>query len=352
MAGPSAQEFAALVADLRAEIAAAPPMRRTEIFSLSRQPPAAFGGRPWVHALVSLRQAAPLTGYSLNTLKRYTEPAAARRHPWGRFPAPDGADPAGRWRTWRISSLAIWAADRDPASGKPSIPDETVTEIRDRLAAGETAWVLHREYGLSESAVRHLRDLDGGRKAEGRTGRTGYAPRGGFNRKPGRPAPDPGGHLGHASPRPARRRRRDAAAAAFITALVAARPGITLREACEACEAAGVEMSTRRRRAVMDAARAAALPAILDDLAACRPSGLVTPREIAAAFGTGYWAVRGAMSRGEIRAVRDGRNWLADPSRLRFRKERRLARPSVPADRDHPDAVPLPGEEVSAGAAA
>jgi hypothetical protein len=57
------------------------------------------------------------------------------------------------------------------------------------------------------------------------------------------------------------------------------------------------------------------------------------------------------MRRGEIRAVRDGRNWLADPARLRYRRERGLTRPSAPADRDHPDAVPLPGEEVTADAA-
>ena len=85
--------FQALVADLRAELAAA--VRLERLMLLSRQKrPEAFTGRPWVWMTVTLAEAAELTGLALTSLRRYSKPsdreAGRRRLPGTPMPPPLG----------------------------------------------------------------------------------------------------------------------------------------------------------------------------------------------------------------------------------------------------------------------
>lgn len=286
------EDFTALVADLRAEITAAPRIRREEITHHAGRPPAAFTGRPWAAAPVGLREAARLTGHAYSTLHAYACPGAARHHPAVRFPPP--VPPARRWRTWLIGDLALWAATRRGGDGNGN---------------------------LQAARPRHPFPSAGGPKP---TPAAVYAAL-------------PWRHTGQV--RAARARER---AVVFSATLVRADPALTAARAARAARAAGVTVP--RWPAVMDAARAAATPAILDTITPRHPAG-ATAGEIAAAFGVTRGRVAGAMSRGEIRAVTAGRRILADPSRLRYRRETGRQTMPAPADKNHPAAVRLPQDQ-------
>jgi len=341
---PTPEDFAALVASLRAELDAAPTSHaRTALLSypVSRNPehrPASFAGRPWVLATASMRHAAWLTGYSWWTLRRYTEPGAGEKYPWGHFPAP-AVDPGGGSRTgrrWIIGDLALWAAQRDPDRGRARITTEQAAEIMGRLAAGELPSAVGADYGLTYWGVRHLRD--GYQPGRERTGRTSW---------PGEGAAHPG-----PSPLPLRwapGRRR--AVQPFVTGLVEAHPAITRQGVKDAALGAGLPPMLAGK--MLAQARAQATPAILDRIVPRSRTGLANAREIGDAFGVSRERVKAAMVRGEIRAERRGVNILADPSRLRFRQEGKVPRKRAPApvDKDHALAVLMPGEAQAAGSA-
>ncbi len=293
------EDFAALVAALRAELAAADRPRRDAILShqhdSSHAPlPESFAGRPWTAATMDLRQAAQVTGYSWYTLHGYAVegPSRARWWPHARFPPPVTPRQDGAGRKYRAGALAIWAADRDPRNGSANL----------------------------ENFPRRPRNTWKPKDLSGATWQETWT---------------------------RKRARRITAATEFAAALVRAGPAITLTQAKAAAAQAGVSMHPPRQ--VMDAARAAALPHVLAGITTADPSGLASAREISDAFGVGCQQVRRAMKHGEIRAVRKGRFWLADPARLRYRKEagRRRHAPA-PVDQDHPAAVPLPHDTEEA----
>lgn len=289
------EQFAALVAELRAELAAASEARKAGIRSHMEPggslapPPGAFAGRVWTAVTADLHEAATLTGYTWYTLHVYAAPASARHWPHARFPQACIPAREGTGRRWRIGTLAIWAADRDPAVTRP-VP---VTFPR-RLPSGKPPAPKDR------SAIPWYRS----------------------------------------STRQTARRRR--AATEFATALVRQDPALTLPALKTAAAQAGIQV-TRGWPQILDQARAAALPHILARFAP-RADGTVPLTQVAAVFRVSAHTVRVAAGRGEIRAVRDGWPYVTDPSRLRYRKANGRATMLPPVDRDHPLAVPLPGD--------
>jgi hypothetical protein len=275
MAGPSPEDFAALVADLRAELASASRLERKAVMSGARRP-ACFTGRPWTETPVLLTAAAELTGYSLWTLKSYASPSVTSPG----FPPPVTGSKT-RWRRWAVGAIAVWYAARDPAS--------------------------------SPLTGKHYR-----------------------------PPPPP-----HREP--ACKRPRREATIAFWAALIAADPSIRRDAALAAARDAGLRVPRHSHLRWLDKARAAATPRILSRFASSRPDGLVTTGEIAEVFRVSRKRVAGAAGRGEIRAIRGphGR-YFSDPSRLRFRSC--ASSVPVPVDKDHPLAVPLPGDREEAAA--
>lgn len=109
--------FAALVADLRAELDAATPEQRAAMLARPRRAlPASFRGRSWVRQHADLKQVAELTGIKYSSLRVYawrgdkTRAEDAETH--RTMPA---ATPAGGWV---IGQIAVWDATRDEARGK------------------------------------------------------------------------------------------------------------------------------------------------------------------------------------------------------------------------------------------
>ena len=298
MAGPSEEEFAALVAALRAEIATLNIPQREAIRRYTKRP-ACFGRYPWVDTSILLSDAGRLTGYSQNTLTQY----ARRKEP-------------------------PYRAALFPATVTPE------RKISFRYAAGDIAvWYVFRAGPRRGS--RHHRF--GVRQRE-------YAP------------PRAGGHV---SPYKGQRGRETAA---FLARAVADDPALTLDGAMEACAAAGVPLARNSAARALDDARAAATPVLLARFASPRPDGLVSIGEVAEVFGVPRdrvmraVAARGAI-RGQIRAVKDGWQWWTDPARLRFRSEASRLRgrrklPPGPVDKDDPRAVLLPGDKEEARATA
>jgi hypothetical protein len=337
------EDFAALVAELRAELAVATRLKRQALLN-GAETPACFTGRPWVHATVYLSDAVPLTGYSHKTLEQYATPGGKVHQPWGKFPPPVTEGRSGQSRRWRISDLALWAAPRDPSKGKPVLTDEQVADALARIEAGESPSKAAARYGLTYWGIRKYRNPgreDQTRNLSGRTGRTGFPPEVAFtpSGKPRKPPKQPR-RVKCSEPR-----RR--AALAFVTSLVVADPAITWPQVKTAAREAGVHLGVSTR--VWDEARARALPAVIAEAVSARPDGLLSPAAAGAAFGISRHRVAAAVKRGEIHAIRDRKYSLIDPARLRFRHTKPGRRtPAAPVDRDHPLAIPLPGDEKEA----
>ena len=295
MAGPSAEEFAALVADLRAEISALN-IPQKEAIRRYTQRPACFARYPWTSVSILLGDAERLTGYSRNTLMQY-----ARRKDQASlavlFPPTVTPDRKISFR-YAVGDIAVWYVFR----------------------AGPRRGSRHHRFGVREKE---------------------HAP------------PRAGGEVSF------RRGSRHKDTVAFLARAVTDSPALTLDEAKAACAAAGVHLPRTFAARWLDEARAAATPAILARFASPRPDGLVSLPEVAEVFGVPYDRVKRAVAArgatyGSIRAVRDGWQWWADPDRLRFRSEKsrhslRRVRPPLPVDRDDPRAVPLPGDKEEAG---
>ena len=303
----SVEDFRALVADLRAELAAARPIDRERLIRRTATPEA-FTGRPWAWNCITLAEAAPLTGRAKGTLRKYSKPHAtgpktlARNGQAGRdFPPMAARDERpGAARTpaglWEAGALALWCALRNE--------------------------------GRSQRAI-------------ARAARSPYQ----------QPRPPKGGAKGGAKRDGTWARslsRRRVAALAFMRALVREDTAVTLEDATGRI-AAGLDLAGITLPPLLAEARhqeTAAFTARLEALSV-HPRGWVTAVQVGAVFGTSSTQVMRTWRRGELVAAgMRGRGLpLFDPSRLRCRSQMtRWGYSRSPADRDSPYAMPVPGD--------
>ena len=109
----TAEDFAALAADLRRELAEADgETRRLMLAPQRRVQPTSFQGRPWAWTPVGPAGAAKVTGYTASSIRAYKARAAQARaentDTPRTMPAPDPKD--GKWV---IGDLAMWVATRN-----------------------------------------------------------------------------------------------------------------------------------------------------------------------------------------------------------------------------------------------
>lgn len=104
------ESFAALVADLRTELAA---MSRPEAEAIRNyvRRPASFTGYPWADLSILLTEAALLTGYSRATLAEF---AGRPGMEYARFP-PTITTARKASRRYAAGDVAVWMASRDPS---------------------------------------------------------------------------------------------------------------------------------------------------------------------------------------------------------------------------------------------
>ena len=308
------EAFAALVAALRKELAAARPIDRERLIRRTMTPEC-FTGRPWAWSCITLAEAAPLTGRKLGSLRAYAKPnetgpaRAARNGPAGReFPEPasmgeaggEGRSPA---RLWEVGALGLWCARRSEKRSQAAITKAAANPL-------QQPW----------------RPVKEGPKA----------------------GPKRDGTWGRSLP------RRRIAAVAFLRALVREDTAITLERATERIGAAGLDLAGVDLAAAYMEARqqeTASFIARLRD-GSVHPEGLVTAAEVSAVFGIKRPSVMRALERGELVAAGTGtRGPLFDPERLRTRT-RRTAQwgdkritaqySRMPADKDWAGAAPMP----------
>ena len=303
------EAFAALVAALRKELAAARPIDRERLIRRTMTPEA-FNGRPWAWAPITIAEAAPLTGRAKETLRKYAKPtetspvtAAKFGAAFREFPEPASTgDRGGEGRTparlYETGALALWCARRSEA------------RVQATMARGwDTAW-----------------------RKPARAPKTG--PKAGPKRD---------GTWGRSLP------RRRIAAVAYLRALVREDTAITLERATERIGAAGPDLAGVILPAAFAEARQQETRAFISRLEAesVHPDGLVTASQVGAAFGVRGTQVWKVWQRGELAAaVRTKQGGpLFDPSRLRCRMQMtRWGYSRSPADKDCVDAAPMPGE--------
>ena len=151
------EEFAALVADLRAELVEVDEQRRTQYFAVPRHTaPAAWRGYPWVRRYAGADALVDLTGLARRSIVVYDQQARKARA---------GGEtvrrlmPASRivngHREWMLGEVALWIATRNDAqatsTGRPQDYDELVAKVkgiyeRDGMV---TAAGIDRELGLN-----------------------------------------------------------------------------------------------------------------------------------------------------------------------------------------------------------
>ena len=307
--------FASLVADLRAEIGDAAPLRRAELTTLPRpasvKPPRAFAGRAWTGMLVTLKEAAPLTGHSWHTLHNF-----ARRGSTGerfgeyRLPPHAAVIKGGKGtRQWTAGDLAIWCAgyagktQRRAVPGAPKVPaaKPRATSYVPPAGGAIMAEILAGEKwrGALHARERH-----------GNTGNNG-------------------------SWEPRRR-----AVMALLRAAVREDPYTDSPQARELIAAAGItKMWPARVTRMLAEARRLEFAWMLAQEEADEEDGLLTVAQVAKALGVTPRAVYMAGRNGRLQfAGKRGGHMLLDPSRLRLRTDYRR----VPVDQDHPMAAPLP----------
>ena len=303
------EDFAALVAELRAEVAAARPIDRERLIRRNATPDA-FTGRPWAWTCLTLAEAAPLTGRAKGTLRMYARPnetgpvAMAKNGPAARdFPEPaarDEREGAARSpaRLWETGALALWCATRSEKTSRAAM-----------ASAGRRP---------SQQPRPPRGGAKGGAKRDGTWARS--------------------------------LSRRRVAALAYMRALVREDTAVTVETAGERITAAGLDLTGFiaagiTRGSLLTEARQQEIGRFIERLESGAVHGdgtLVTTSQIGAAFGVGSTQVMKAWHAGRLVAAAGGGPFgspLFDPARLRAWTGGR-----TPADMDHPEAVPLPGE--------
>jgi hypothetical protein len=292
--GCTPEAFASLLEDLRAELASARPVDRDRMLNRMMRPQA-FEGKPWVWQVVTLAEAADLTGLAVTYLRRCSKPSdrvPGRRAYAQRLPPPLGRLPAEGWprtppNVYSAAEIVLWRAAR-----RPTRPKTERRRAPARVTKDQRLW--------SQTSA-----------------------------------------------------RRQFAVLAFLRALIREDTAIGPQKAVEMVTAAGIDAAGLDLRMAYAQARRAEAGTFITRLqdGSVHPDGLVTLREIAKVYGVPHPSVASALNRGDIVAAkRDGYRILVDPSRLRMREEvgwqgtmalkKGLGR--VPVDMDRPDALPLP----------
>ena len=295
--GLTPETYAALLAELRAEVAAARPVDRDRMFS--RQViPACFRGRPWVYQPVTLAEAADLTGLAMTSLRRWSKPSD-RNRPGGvgfiPLPPPLGALPAeGCARTppnvWETGVIALWQARRPKGQGP---------QLSRRKAPGP----YPKDMRVWSQTVP----------------------------------------------------RRRFAVLAYLRAVVREDTAVSDADAVALVAASGLDTAGVNLRGLYVQARRAEARAFTERLRleADHSGGLVTITQVAEVYGIRREAVGKAIVRGDLREAgrTPGGRILLDPERLRmeadlpgYQNSRRLRKglSRIPVDVDNPHALPLP----------
>ena len=295
--------FAALVADLRAELAAATPEQRAAMLARPRRlKPASFTGRGWVRQRVTLKEAAVLSGRKWTSLRVYVHEAPADRkngRPEHRIFPPE-SDLGG----WVIGQVALWCATRD-----------------ERKAAGQRRrWPSHERY---HAQARAFVERSGGTVTQ-----RALALELGISTGDRRHARAILKEIGAAPPR----RPTAEEVMPFMREYVANQPDrrATCNDIVAALDAAGLHVWPRRAVTLYLKAGGRALDRGPSDddtpgaLESTRWDGMVTPAQIARAYGVAGSTVRQARDMGLIRPVtwQNGRP-LYDPDQLTHRRDMR-----------------------------
>ena len=318
------EAFAALVSDLRGELAGVDEKRRAALFKVPRRAvPEAWRGRDWAKDYVGVAGVMELTGYARNTVVLYNRQARAARakgettitynfggppHQRRLMPPPLGE---GRQQQWMIGELALWVAVRDDRQAtststgpSPGSREELITKVQDMYERDGTI--------TADGITRELDLKPGGRVAAQLIHDAG---------------------LESASPNAHSAAREQILDAARI-AVSRCGAGAGVSEVTAVLVQAGVKAGPKRirpelARARLERIRAAAEPAADGqgaELESLRTDGLVTGTQIARAFGVTPGAVTKAQQLGNIRPATwepfgKGLRALYDPRRLTVRAD-------------------------------
>lgn len=369
------EDFAALVKDLRGELAASDREQRARFFAYPRrETPASFTGRPWVWATTGPAGAAAVTGYAPSTIRRRVAESARA---WAAGTQTGRTMPPPRGGRWAIGDLALWTATRNEGQAATvKLTDEDAAQILAELASVETRTPggrrpmgtmrdLAERHGVHKQLINKL--SYGEVPATGREGpdvprerrRAALIPvvRALYGRE-GRitaamVAAETGTTDSHTAWKLIReagllaeaRRAEDEDAAAFCAQVIARqRKYVTAREMQAAAAGAGLRLTRAQVTRVLPGVRAAEMRRRTVPVGtgrargeSLRADGLLYASEVAQDYGVSAAALTAARKRGEVTpARREGTRTLYDPARLRPRRDRRR----TPVDRDHPMARP------------
>jgi DNA invertase Pin-like site-specific DNA recombinase len=304
--------FAALVADLRAELDAATPEQRAAMLARPRRlKPASFTGRGWVRQRVNLKEAAVLSGRKWTSLRVYVHEAPADRkngRPEHRiFPPESGLG------GWVIGQVALWCATRD-----------------ERKAAGRRRrWPSHERY---HAAARAFVEASGGTVTQ-----RALALELGISTGDRRLARAILKEIGAAPPR----RPTVGEVMPFMLEYVATQPDrrATRDDIMAALDAAGLHVWPHRAAQLYLKAGGRVIDRSPSDddtpaaLESTRWDGMVTAAQIARAYGVSGGTVKRALDAGQIWPVdRKARRLVFDPEKLTHRRDMRAG----PVMKGHP----------------
>ena len=386
----TAEDFAALVADLRKELAEADGETRRRMLAVPRPDPAAYKGRPWVWTPVGAIGASTVTGYKAASLRGYKARAAQARaegtDTQRTMPAPDADG------NWVIGDLAMWMATRDEdRAAAIKVSDEIADAIRagvdavrregTRRAVPDGVYAaLAQQFGVSTALVRYI--ASGRLPASGRTGPYGARDRRREislipeTRKAAQVIAERDGRVtftgladelgidyrtavGRAAMAGIKSDlEHEHAGDAEVSAFLKARLAETARHLKEPVlvkllhEAGIPAQKTQVHRLLPDlraAVRMQAQRPVGTERArgeSLHPRGWLYATQVAQDWGVTVASITAAIGNGDIRVAErsHGRTWI-DPARLRARTDRIR----TPVDKDHPKARPEPGEPGDPG---
>lgn len=342
------EAFAALVSDLRGELAEADEKRRAALFRVPRRTvPEAWRGQAWVREYVGVTEVMDLTNLARNSVRLFDSQARKARatkdltftYNYGGPPQlrrlmppsdkeKDGAeDDRKRHRRWMIGELALWVAareDRQATSTSVGRGETSRAELIEQVQA-----IYERDGSVTADGITRELDLKpGGRLAAQLIHDSGLE-----SASPNAHSATPGQLM-------------DAARAVMKTCGIRA----DIPDVAAVLGKAGVRAAPKRVRRALGAARLevirAALNPTVDDqggeLESLRSDGLVTGAQVARAFGISDGGVTKAWERHEVKVAkwepyRGGLRRLYDPARLWVREDGRRG----PVDVDSPLAAKI-----------